>query len=123
MESDHTACSILEGASRIGARKHGPRTSAKAERGGLDGSGLDHGAMKVQNGIPFLTFRVDPSCSLMGSGSSTRGEGPINGADEGGEGSQCDAVSLRLVLELFVVGEGLHSSLQRDNAEIGRAHV
>ena len=40
--------------------------------------------MKVKNGNALVTVRVDSSCSLMGGGSGTGSEGPVDGADEGG---------------------------------------
>ena len=54
-EPDHTTRGILEGACRVGTRKHSPGASPEAQGGGLDGSGLDHSAMKVQNSVTLVT--------------------------------------------------------------------
>ena len=70
--------------------------------------------MKVQDNVSLVTVRVDPSCGLVGSDSSTRGESPIDRADERCERAEgSDTVCVRFVLDPLVVFKCLDGSFAR----------
>ena len=70
--------------------------------------------MKVQDSVSLVTFRVDPPCGLMGSGSSTWGEGPVDRAYKGLEGAEgSDTISVRFLLDPLVILKCLEAVLPR----------